>query len=89
VECSWLAGRFEESDVINGATEVGRLGIFIPYSYNVQGLISFHWKDVEPGLLKFRAAWAFLIEGPDARWLVVQEARLGRATMWQGVQLLQ
>jgi hypothetical protein len=76
-------------DVINGTPEVGGLGIFIPYSYNVQGLIILFRKYVEPGLLKFRAARAFLVEGQDARRLVVEEAGLGRPTVGKGVQLLQ
>ena len=52
---SWLEGRFEGTDVFEGAPKVSDLGIFIPHSYNVQGLIFFHWEDVQPGLLEFRA----------------------------------
>jgi hypothetical protein len=74
-------------DVIDGAPKVGGLGIFIPYSYNVQGLIFLHRKYVEPGLLQLRAARAFLVEGPESRWLMVEESRLGRATVGKGVQL--
>jgi hypothetical protein len=71
VKRSWLEGRFEGTDVFEGAPEVSGLGIFIPHSYNVQGLIFFHREDVQPGLLEFRAARPFLIDGPEASWLMM------------------
>jgi len=87
VEWSWLEGRFEGTDVFVGAPKISGLRIFIPYSYNVQGLISFHREDVQPGLLELRTAWAFLIDGPEACWLVMEEAGLGRATVGESVEL--
>jgi hypothetical protein len=87
VKRSWLEGRFEGTDVFEGALEVSGLRIFIPYSYNMQGLIFFHWEDVQPGLLEFRAAGTFLIDGPKASWLVMKEAGLGRAAAREPVEL--
>jgi len=74
-------------DVFEGAPKISGLGIFIPHSYNVQGLIFFHRKHVEPGLLEFRATRPFLIDGPKASWLMMQEAGLGRATAREPVEL--
>jgi len=87
VKWSWLEGRFEGTDVFEGAPKISGLGIFIPHSYNVQGLIFFHREDVEPGLLEFRATGTFLIDGPEACWLVMEEAGLGRATVGESVEL--
>jgi hypothetical protein len=41
VKWSWLEGRFEGTDVFEGAPEVSGLGIFIPYSYNVSTFMPF------------------------------------------------
>jgi hypothetical protein len=76
-----LAGRLEGADEIKGAPEVGGLGIFIPYSYNVQDPILLRREDVESRLLEFGAARPFLVERPDACWLVVQEAGMGCAAV--------
>jgi hypothetical protein len=46
VKGSWLEGRFEGTDVFEGDLKIGGLGIFIPYSYNVQGLSFLHREDV-------------------------------------------
>jgi len=82
-------GRLEGADEIKGAPEVGGLGILIPYSYNVQDPILLRREDVEPGLLKLRAARPFLVERPDPRRLVMQEAGVGRTAVWYAVELLQ
>ena len=68
-------------DVIEGATDIGGLGVFIPYSYNMQGPICLRGKHVKPGFLELRPTRAFLVDGPDSAWLGVQEAGLGGPSM--------
>jgi hypothetical protein len=78
VKGSWLEGRFEGADVFEGDLKISGLGIFIPYSYNVQGPSFVHREDIDPRLLELGAARPFLIDGPESLRLMMQIAGLGR-----------
>ena len=80
--------RWEGANVFEGATEVGGLRVFIPYSYNMQGSIFVRGESVEPGFLKLCATGAFLVDSPDAAGLRMQEASMGGTTLAEAIQLI-